>query len=112
MMFCLLLHLLSLLGYRYLHETPRNKSQRSHSQGQAASTLSLLAYSSTQSLYLTHHAENDEIPFGSEVPLRVGEAYLETSASNRFSLHFDPNRNAFSDKKVTPHEFRSTSQSI
>lgn len=106
------MHLLSLLSYRYLHEAPWNKPQRPHPQDQAAGTLSLLAYSSAQGLYLTHHAENDEIPFGSEVPLRVGEAYLETSASNRFTLYFDPNRNAFTEKKVAPNECRSSSLSI
>lgn len=51
-------------------------------------------------------AEHEEIPYGQEVPLRLGEAVFDMGASHQFTVLFDSHRNAFEEKKVAFSPFR------
>lgn len=47
------------------------------------------------------HVENEEVPFGPDVPLRLGEAYLEQLIAVSINLSYDSLRHTLSEKKVT-----------
>lgn len=50
---------------------------------------------------MTDHLDNEEVPFGTDVPLRLGEACLEQSVAASINLSYDSLRHTLSEKKVT-----------
>lgn len=50
---------------------------------------------------MLQHIDNEEVSFGPDVPLRLGEAYLEQSIAANINLTYDSVRHSISEKKVT-----------
>lgn len=68
---------------------------------QTAGEVPLHSHCLPQDRYPSNQSEHEEVPYGQEIPLRLGEALFELAASHQFTLLYDSRKSTFEEKKVS-----------